>query len=219
MANLKSMSRADFPREKLEKYGPKKLKDHELLAILLGSGIKGKNVLSLANSILKKTNTVGIDKLTLQQIRQIKGVGSAKAAQILAMIELGKRLTSTKPDILTPTDIYNLCADFKDSKKEHLVAFYLDTQSRLIERQIISIGTLNANLIHPREIFEPAISLHSASIIIAHNHPTGNLEPSREDREITNRLMMAGRLLGVPLDDHLVVTTSGIASFKKLGLI
>lgn len=214
MPKLKSLSKIDFPREKLEKYGPEKLKDFELLAILLGSGIKGKNVLSLSKVVLKKINSIGIDKITIEEIQEVNGMGIAKAAQVLAMIELGKRLTQTKPEILSPQDIWNLCADIRSSKKEHFVAFYLDTQSRLIERQIISIGTLSASLVHPREVFEPAISLHAASIIIAHNHPSNNLEPSDADTHLTKIIRESGKLLGIPMENHVILSSKGYVCVK-----
>lgn len=210
MVNLKSLSKTEFPRERLEKYGPAKLKDFELLAILLGSGIKGKNVLSLSKIILKRINTFGMDKITLHEIQDINGIGVAKASQVLALIELSKRFSQTKPEILSSQDIWNICADIRSSKKEHFVAFYLDTQSRLIERQVISIGTLSTSLIHPRELFEPAITLHAASLIIAHNHPSGSLEPSDSDRKITKKLVESGKLLGIPVEKHIIVTSTSL---------
>lgn len=212
---LKSLAKVDLPREKLEKYGVNKLKDHELLALLLGSGIKNINVLELSKKILKNIEKDGVDKITLENLLEIKGLGKAKASQIIAVIELGKRLHSNRnPEILSAQDIWNLCVDFRNSKKEHFVAFYLDTQSRLIERQIISIGTLNNSLVHPREVFEPAIKLSTASIIIAHNHPSGILEPSKEDKQVTERLKQAGELLGIEVLDHVILSKSGYLSLK-----
>ena len=207
MPRIKDIPKVDMPREKLEKYGVGKLHDHELLAILLGSGIEGLNVLQLAKRILKIISLSGVDKITLDQLLKIKGLGRVKASQILAVIELGRRLQSDRNrEILSSEDIWKSCADFRDSKKEHFVAFYFDTQNCLIERQIISIGTLNASLVHPREIFEPAVALHAASIIIAHNHPSGSLEPSSEDIEVTKKLVHAGKILGIMVTDHLIIT-------------
>ena len=204
---IKSLPKVDLPREKLEKYGTKKLTNHELLAILLGSGIKGLNVLQLSKKILIAISKTGVDKITLRELLEIKGLGRAKASQVIAVIELGKRLHSDKnPEILCPEDVWRLCADFCDSKKEHFVVFYFDTQNRLIERQIISIGTLNASLVHPREVFEPAVRHSVASIIIVHNHPSGNLEPSLEDTELTKKLVHAGKILDILVSDHIIVT-------------
>ncbi|MFA6608510.1 MAG: DNA repair protein RadC [Candidatus Paceibacterota bacterium] len=217
---LKSLAKVDLPREKLQKYGVNKLQDHELLALLLGSGIKDLNVLQLSKKILTIITKLGADKITLENLLEIKGLGQAKASQIIAVIELGKRLhTNRSPEVLSAQDIWNLCADFRESKKEHFVAFYLDTQSRLIERQIISIGTLNNSLVHPREVFEPAIKLSAASVIIAHNHPSGSLEPSKEDKKVTERLKQSGELLGIEIIDHVILSKSGYLSFKHKNLL
>ena len=212
---IKLLPKVDLPREKLAKYGPEKLKDYELLALLLGSGIKGLNVLELSKKILAKIKEIGIKKITIENLLEIKGLGKAKSSQVFALLELGKRLNSgDKPEILSPSDVWNLCADIRDSKKEHLIAFYLDTQDRLIERQIVSVGTLDESLVHPREIFEPAVKLLAASVIIAHNHPSGMTEPSEADIEVTKRLVHAGKILGISLVDHVIV-----AKGKHLSII
>lgn len=217
---IKDLEKIDLPREKLAKYGSNKLKDYELLAILLGSGIKGLNVLELSKKILKTVEKIGIKKITLENLLEIKGLGKVKASQIFALFELGKRLNSeNKTEILSAKDAWKLCSDICESKKENFLAFYLDAQNRLIERQIISIGTLNSSLVHPREVFEPAIALHSASIIIAHNHPSGELKPSIEDKEVTERLKQAGNLLGIELADHIIVVKSEYLSFKEKKLL
>lgn len=214
MTKIKNLTKIKLPREKLVKYGSTKLKDFELLAILLGSGIKGKNVLSLAKIILKKIKIIGLKKITIEDIKNIKGIGSTKAMQIIALIELSNRFTTTKPEILSPKDIWKLCADIRSSKREHFVAFYLDTQSRLIERQIISIGTLSTSLVHSREVFEPALSLHAASIIVAHNHPSNNLKPSTADLALTKILIKSGKILGIPLENHVILTPKGYFNLK-----
>ncbi len=208
MTRIKDTPKVDMPREKLEKYGPEKLTDSELLALLLGSGIKGLNVLQLAKRILKLLEKVGVDKVTFEMLFEEKGLGKAKASQIIAVLALGKRLMNKeRPEILTPQDVWKLCADFRDSKREHFAAFYLDTQGRVIERQIISIGTLDTSLVHPREVFEPAVSLRAASIVVAHNHPSGDLKPSDEDVEITQQLRHAGKILGIQLINHIVLAS------------
>lgn len=220
MPRIKDIPKVDLPREKLEKYGPEKLTDSELLALLLGSGIKGLNVLQLSKKIFKLIEKVGAEKITLEMLLEEKGLGRAKASQIIAVLALGKRLQNKeKPEILTPQDVWKLCSDFRESKREHFAAFYLDTQGRAIERQIVSIGTLDASLVHPREVFEPAVSLRAASIIVAHNHPSGNLEPSREDIEITKQLVAAGKILDIQIIDHVIVTKIGFTSSKKKGII
>lgn len=215
MPKIKDLPKVDMPREKLEKYGPGKLHDYELLAILFGSGIKGLNVLELSKRILRKVQKIGIEKIKLEDLLEERGLGRAKALQVIATVELGKRLHSGKNvEILTPEDVWKSCADFRDSKKEHFAAFCLDTQNRLIERQIISIGTLNTSLVHPREVFEPAVAFRAANILIAHNHPSGNLEPSSEDIEVTKQLTHAGKILGISVLDHVIVTKNAWNSLR-----
>ena len=215
MSKLKDIPKVDRPREKLEKYGPKKLSDAELLAILLGSGSEGINVLQLSKKILDSVSKKGKDKMKLEDLLEIKGLGGAKASQVVAMLALGERLNSNQnPEILSAEDIWNSCADFRNSKKEHFASFYLDIQSRLIERQIISIGTLNTSLVHPREVFEPAVKLSAASIILVHNHPSNDEKPSEEDIKVTKRLIEAGKLLGIEIADHVIITSRKTYSLK-----
>ena len=217
---IKDLPKSDRPREKLIAKGADNLKDSELLAILLGSGIKGLNVIQLSKKILNIIQKIGIKKTTLEDLLKIKGLGKAKASQILATVELGQRLQADKRrEILSAEDVWNLCADIRDSKKEHFAAFYIDTQNCLIERQIISIGTLNASLVHPREVFEPAVRLSASSVILAHNHPSGNCEPSQDDIEITKRLTEAGKILGMEIADHVIVAKDKFLSFKEQNLI
>lgn len=210
---LKELSKIDFPREKFEKYGPHKLKDYEILAILLSSGIKGLNVLELSKKILKAIQNKGVKKISLADLLAIKGLGKAKATLILSALEFGTRMASERHEILSPNDVWNFCADIRDSKREHFVVFYLDTQNRVIERQIISVGILDSSLVHPREVFEPAIRLSASSIIVAHNHPSGSLTPSSEDLEITKRLIHAGKILDIQLTDHVIISKDSNSSF------
>lgn len=213
---IKDLPKNELPREKLERYGKEKLADYELLAILLGSGTKGQNVLSLARKIISLRRNTPLQHVTMDMLLTVKGLGHAKAAQIIAAIELGERSIKRQDvEIFSANDVAKLCNDIRNSKREHFVAFYLNSQSELIERQIISIGTLNASLVHPREVFEPALILHAASIIVAHNHPSGKLDPSEQDKEITKRLTEAGMLLGITVVDHLIVTKTDHASIVE----
>lgn len=207
---LTELKKQELPREKMEKYGAKRLRNFELIAIVLGSGIKGCNVLELARKIEKLITQKSANNVTLEDLRKIRGLGKAKAIQILAVISLADRFKSAGSiELLSVKDIWNLCADFRSSKKEHIVAFYLDTQQRLIERRIISVGTLDTSLLHPREVFEPALQLSAAGVVLAHNHPSGSLEPSDEDIRITKRVADAGDLLGIALVNHIIVSTGG----------
>jgi DNA repair protein RadC len=204
---LTELKKTELPREKMEKYGAKRLRNFELIAIILGSGIKGCNVLELARKIEKLITQKSANNVTLEDLRKIRGLGKAKAIQILAVISLADRFRGESSiELLAVKDAWNLCADFRSSKKEHIVAFYLDTQQKLIERRIVSVGTLDASLLHPREVFESALQLSAAGVILAHNHPSGSLEPSDEDIAITKRISDAGDLLGITLVDHIIVS-------------
>lgn len=218
---LKDLPRIDRPREKLIKYGPGKLSNAELLAILLRTGTKDTNVVELSKKILNNITKKGIIDIDYKQLADINGLGPAKACEVIACFELGKRLLKDKKAeiYLSPKEIWNELKDIRDNKKEHFVIFYLDTRSQEITREIISIGTLNANLIHPREVFEPAVRNLAAQIIIAHNHPSGNPEPSKEDIEVTKNLVESGKLLGIEVIDHIIVSKDTYLSFKEKGII
>jgi len=207
---LTELKKTELPREKMEKYGAGRLRNFELIAIIIGSGIKGCNVLELARKIEKLITQKSANNVTLEDLRKIRGLGKAKAIQILAVISLADRFRSESSiELLSVKDVWNLCADFRSSKKEHIVAFYLDTQQKLIERRIVSVGTLDTSLLHPREVFESALQLSAAGVILAHNHPSGSLEPSDEDIAITKRISDAGDLLGITLVNHIIVSTGG----------
>lgn len=210
MPKVKDLSKFDRPREKLEKYGTVKLADHELLAILLGSGIKGTNVLELSKKIVGLVGEIGIDSLTLKDLKTIKGLGDAKSMQIISALEFGRRQFIKAPAvIMTVEKAFELSADFRRSKKEHFVAFYLDSRNALIAREVISIGILDSAPAHPREIFEPALSYRAASVILVHNHPSGDTRPSSDDIHTTRRIREAGKLLGITLQDHIIVSENG----------
>ncbi len=217
---IKNLPRLTRPREKLIHYGPQKLSTSELLAIIIGSGNKKENALQLAKRILK--SNIFSKKLNIAHLNNIQGIGKAKACQIIASLEFAKRLINKKnesKEITHPKDIFNLLYDIKNNKKEYFIAFYLDSRNLLIKKEIISIGTLNASLVHPREIFEPAIRYLSAQIIIAHNHPSGNSNPSKEDILITKKLVSIGNMLDIKVIDHIIVTNDEFYSFREHQLI
>ncbi len=218
---IKDLPRVDRPREKLLKYGSDKLSTTELLAILLRTGIKGKNVVELSNQILKLFGTESLQAITITNLRKIKGLGSVKATEIIAAIALGKRLIIEKTPMkaINPESVFEALSDIRKLKKEHFIAFYLDTKNVEIARETISIGTLNASLVHPREVFEPAIRLSAASVIIAHNHPSGDVTPSHEDMQITKKLADAGNLLDIHILDHIIVSSHAFLSFKEKGFV
>ncbi len=219
--SLKNIHKIEQPREKLEKYGAEKLSSAELLAILLRTGPKGTGVLDLSKKILKQFPENKLANANFTDLKNIHGIGPAKACEIVAMFELGRRLLQDKQAalILSPREVWEQLKDVRNSKKEHFLVFFLNTQNQEIQREIISVGTLNASLIHPREVFEPAIKHLAAHVILAHNHPSGSLEPSNEDLAVTKRLCASGRLLGIEVLDHVIVTSGGHASFKEQNLL
>lgn len=218
MLKIKDRPKIDRPREKLEKYGVERLKDVELLAILLRSGIKDMNVIKLSQKILRDFKDEKILDADIKDLQKISGLGLAKACEIVACFELGKRKLKDKKTniLLTPKDIWEALADIRGSKKEHFVAFYLNARNQEIKREIISIGTVSASLVHPREVFEGAIKNNASSIILAHNHPSGDTEPSQDDIEITKKLVHAGKILDIKVIDHVIVTNN---KFFKYNII
>jgi DNA repair protein radc len=218
---IKDLPKVERPREKLIRYGPEKLSNSELLAIILGSGTKERNVIELANKILKKFSADELPNLTFNDLKNYPGLGPAKACEIIACFELGKRLLKGKRTkiYLTPKDVWDELKDLHNHKKEHFVIFYLDARNQEIKREIISVGSLNANLVHPREVFEPAVRNLAAQIILAHNHPSGDPEPSEDDLEITKRLVESGRILCIEIIDHIIIAKTGFISLKEKGLI
>ncbi len=218
---IKELPKVERPREKLMQYGPEKLSNSELLAILLRSGKKGENVVELANKILKRFSKDKLPNLTFNDLKDYSGLGPAKACEIIACFELGKRLLKNKKAeiYLKPKEIWEELKDLRDLKKEHFVIFYLDSRNQEIKREIISVGSLNANLVHPREVFEPAVRHLAAQVILAHNHPSGDPEPSEDDLEITKQLTESGKILGIEVIDHIIITKTGFISFKEKNLI
>jgi len=183
MAKIKDLPEADRPREKLIKKGSQNLKDEELLAILLGTGVEGKNVLEVAKQILRKCSKKRLLKMKYEDLSKIKGIGPAKACTILAAIELVKRALEkgeeTLPIIRSTKDIIAQAVYMRDKTREHLMTIYLNARNEMIFKKPMFIGTLNANLVHPREIFQETLKQNAASVILVHNHPSGDPEPSR----------------------------------------
>jgi DNA repair protein RadC len=220
---IKEFPKSDRPREKLIKKGASALYKEELLAILLRTGIKGKNVLQVANDILQKYGDAKLTDVTFQELRNMRGVGPTKATQVLAALELGKRLYKQKDEkdifINSPEDVVKQVENIRENKKENFITLYLDARNRLIHKETISIGILNASLVHPREVFEPATKYLAAQVVIAHNHPSGDSKPSEEDLDITEKLVKAGEILGIEVADHIIVTKTGFTSLKETKLI
>lgn len=216
-----SLPKYDQPRIKLRTKGAHYLTDAELLAIIIGTGTKNRNALRVASEILRHIPINQFHEKSVQQLQKISGLGEAKLASILACIELARRINQQKPvsPLLSPKDIFSSLSAIRGQKKEHFIAFYLDVRNQCIQQEIISIGTLNASLVHPREVFEPAVRLLAAQIILAHNHPSGAAEPSQEDIALTKRMQSVGIILGIHIIDHVIVTSNSWYSFKEHTLV
>ncbi|MBI4051930.1 MAG: DNA repair protein RadC [Elusimicrobia bacterium] len=221
--SFKSLHNVEKPRERLQKGGPQALKDEELLAILLRTGYSGKNVLELSRELLKKYPDGSLGQAGLESLSQVKGMRGTRASTLVAAFELARRFQNSvsdlRPILNTPAKVLDQLTFLRSRKKEHLVALYLTGRHQLIEQEVVSIGTLSSSLVHPREVFAPALEQRAAAVVVAHNHPSGDPSPSREDQEVTARLIKAGRLLGIELLDHIIVADSSYFSFKEKGFL
>jgi DNA repair protein RadC len=222
---VRDLPRQERPRERLQKFGPEALSAQELLALVIGRGIPKKSVMNIAQELITKFGNIkAIGQATIEELSQIKGIGLAKAAQLKACFELGKR-EELEPelknfDVKDPESVVKaIRASIKDKAKEHFKLILLNPRNKIIGISTISIGTLNASLVHPREVFKDAIMHTAASVVLAHNHPSGDPEPSEDDITITKRLIEAGKILGVEVIDHIIVGKNGFFSFKEKGLI
>lgn len=223
---IKEMPENERPREKLIRYGCHTLSNSELLAILIRTGSKEHSALELANILLSYDDN-GIRFLancTVEELSVIKGIGHSKACQIIAAVELGNRLSRSrlelKRTIKSPEDVTNIFVnDMRFLEKEHFKVIFLNTKNEIIAYETISIGSLNSSIVHPREVFNRAIKKSSASLILLHNHPSGNPEPSKEDIHITKRLVEAGKIIGIEVLDHIIIGDGEYFSLKENSLI
>ncbi|MBM4307404.1 MAG: JAB domain-containing protein [Deltaproteobacteria bacterium] len=222
---VRDLPRQERPRERLQKFGAEALSAQELLALVIGRGIPKKSVMNIAQELLAKFGNVkAINTATIEELSQIKGIGLAKAAQIKACFELGRR-EELEPelkdfDIKNPEAVVKaLRASIRDKAKEHFKLILLNPRNRIIGISNISIGTLNASLVHPREVFKDAITHSAASVVLAHNHPSGDPDPSEDDLKITKKMVDSGKILGIEVLDHIVIGKNNFCSFKERGLI
>lgn len=221
---IQDMALEERPREKMILNGPDSLSDAELLAILIRTGTKQLNAIQLAKAIIKKADNIRyLQDLTIEELESINGIGQTKAVQIKAALELSKRIASFKPEkykIKNPWDIYKYYMEsLRYQYKEIFKVVLLNTKNEIIKDMDISIGTLNSSLVHPREVFREAIRRSSNKIILVHNHPSGNAEPSKEDKNITIRLKECGELIGIEVIDHIIIGDGVYFSFKENMLI
>ncbi len=206
---IKDLPKQNRPRERFLKHGPETLSDAELFAIFLRTGTINENVIDMSNRLIAE---YGLDKLfdcSLKELQKIKGIGPSKAMQILSMAELGKRYNQAKNPVKKITcakDVFNYFQErLRNKKEEHFYVLMLNTQNIITGEELISKGILDASIIHPREIFKPAIKNSASKIILVHNHPSGDPSPSQEDKETTRRLIKAGEELGIKILDHVII--------------
>ncbi len=221
---IHDMPDAERPRERLLKYGPEALSNAELLAIILRTGSQKENVINMCSRIFSEYNIKQLSQANLSKLMQIHGIGAAKAAQIAAVFELARKLEGytdgPKRKIRSPSDVYSLLYPrMREHKREKLVALLLDTKNQVLREEIVSIGSLNANIVHPREVFKTALMESCASVILSHNHPSGDPTPSREDVSVTEKLVEGGKLLGIDVLDHVVIGEGRYVSLKDEGYV
>jgi DNA repair protein RadC len=230
LLTIKNLPADDRPRERLYQVGAEALSNQELLAVVLGRGTAGLPVLQQAQAILAEFGSLQVlSESSPEQLMHLKGLGLAKACQLLACFELAQRLaleqskhlSESKPLALVSAQYVAAIArsKIKDKHKEHCMVLSFDAQNKLIAADQLSVGILNSNLVHPRETFTLAIKRRAASIMLAHNHPSGDLEPSVDDLSVTTRITTAGKIIGISLLDHLIVTTTQYLSFKERQLL
>ncbi|KSU63864.1 hypothetical protein AS034_06370 [[Bacillus] enclensis] len=222
---IRDFPQDERPRERLIQSGAASLSNQELLAILLRTGTKSESVLQLSNRLLTSFDGLNLLKdASLEEITKTKGIGLAKAVQIMAAVELGRRIGNLAFDdrysIRSPEDGANyVMNDMRFLAQEHFVCLYLNTKNQVLHKQTIFIGSLNASIVHPREVFKEAFRRSAASIICVHNHPSGDPTPSREDIEVTKRLVECGRIIGIDILDHLIIGEKKFISLKEKGYL
>ncbi len=223
---LHDLPQTERPRERLMKFGVEVLSAQELIALILGRGVRGEPVMMTAQKLLSHFGSLEmLVNASLEDLQTVRGIGLAKACQIQAILEISRRIGETPAEsngkskqksLLTPSDVFALLKPkIAHLKKEHFVLVSFDTRNKVIGVDTVSVGTLNASLVHPREMFGIAIRRHAASVIIAHNHPSGDPDPSDEDIKVTSKLTEAGKLLGIQVLDHIVVAKDRFYSFSE----
>lgn len=221
---IHDLPKEERPRERLVKFGEQALSAQELLQVILGRGIAGESVVVTAQKLLSRFGSLQkLAEASIEELSLIKGIGLAKAAQIKAVFEIGRRISTQTPaykkkELLNPEKVAKLVrSKLKDYSKEHFYLIALDSRNWSIHE--VSLGTLNASIVHPREAFAEAIKSKAASVIIAHNHPSGDPEPSQDDLEITKRLVEAGKILDIEVLDHIIATKETFLSMKEKGIL
>ena len=226
MNKIKDLPADDRPREKLTLRGPQSLTDAELVAILLRTGTKGKSVVTVAQEMItKEGNLARLAARSLSDLIKNAGVGKDKAATLLAAFEISRRILSqekwlSNKRVTSPEDVANIFIPlFRDEVKERFMVVCLNSANKIIAYDTISVGNLNSSVVHPREIFKTALEQNAASIILLHNHPSGNPDPSNEDIAITKKLVESGKIMDIPVYDHIILAGNNYTSFVEKRLI
>jgi len=218
---IKDIPVENRPRERLQKNGPAALSDAELLAVVFGNGTRGENVIDMSQRLIGEYGLDKLSNLSLKELQKIKGIGPAKAAQMVALFEFNRRCALSvheKTPVKTAYQAYEYAKQvIGDRGQECFLVMYLDTKNRVLKHEVTSIGTLNSTQTHARDVFRTAVKENTNAIIIAHNHPSGDPAPSREDREITKELHKAGELLEIQVLDHVIIGRDRYHSFKEEG--
>lgn len=215
---IRDLPEEEKPREKLRKYGPASLKNYELMAVILGKGTRKEGILELSKRIMSQYGDQAVfSQGDVDTLKKVLSLSPVQACQVVAAFELGKRLfgRSTEIFLRSPEEVFEYAKDMARLKKEHLRGLYLDTRNKLIRDEVIAIGTLNASLAHPREIFHPAIESHAAGIILVHNHPSGDSSPSSDDIELTMQVYEASKIIEIDVLDHVIIGSRDYRSLKE----
>ena len=221
---IKDIPESERPREKLKNIGANNLSDSELLAIILKTGTKDKSVNDLAIDILNKYNLNDLKSININELNKIKGIGEVKAIELIASIELGKRIFLNKNNklkkLVNAKDIWEDSKYlFNNLKQEYFYALYFNNKQELIERKLLFMGTINNSVVHPREVFREAYKVSASSIVCMHNHPSGDINPSREDIRFTENIVKTGYIQGIPILDHIIVGEDSFFSFYDNNMI
>lgn len=216
--SIKEMPVESRPRERLQNLGARSVGDVELLCIILGSGSQSRPVQDIASEILDVVDRKGEKGVTAEDLKTIPGLGPAKASSVCACLELGRRLTFRRSRFCnTPEQVFEQIRHYGDRMQEHFLCVMLNGAHELMGINVVTVGLVNRTLVHPREVFSEPIKNRATAIIIAHNHPSGNLDPSPDDLEVTYRIRKAGILLGIEVLDHIVFSIDGFHSMKEQG--
>ena len=215
---IRDLPEEEKPREKLKKYGPASLKNYELMAVILGKGTRREGILELSKRIMSQYGDQAVfSQGDVDTVEKVLSLSPVQACQVIAAFELGKRLFVKPSEVFlrSPEEVFEYAKDMARLKKEHLRGLYLDTRNKLIRDEVIAIGTLNASLAHPREIFHPAIDSHAAAILLVHNHPSGDPSPSKDDIELTKQVHEASKILDIEVLDHVIIGSQNYCSLKE----